>query len=227
MNTHLTLRARWLGAAAATLALGSALAGCGSSRAGDQVTGTPAAQRSALGAQELQAPPLSDSSLQSGSSSHRITATIVAFYRAASQDNATQACGLFTPAGRAGFMHAAKVSFPESINKYSSCEHAMEVYNATLADSEQTTEDNDPAFDPSALNNVGVALIQIHGSSATALAPTNVADLINPKRIYLVKTGQEWLIDGSKSLNASNLEKILAQAKAQGLLTSKRQGKSG
>jgi hypothetical protein len=227
MNTHVTLRARWLGAALAALALGSALAGCGSSRTGAQVTGTPAAQRSAPGAEQLQAPPLSDAALQSGSPSHQITETIVAFYRAAWQDNATQACGLFTPAGRAGFMHAAAVSFPESINKYSNCEHAMEVYNATLADSEQTTEENDPTFDASALNNVGVALIQIHGRSATALAPTNVAELINPKRLYLVKSGQTWLIDGSKSLNASNLEKILAQAKAKGLLTPKRQGKSG
>lgn len=209
--TLAAMSARRLISAAVVAGLCAVAAGCGSSNSKLAAQTTPAGN-------PLQAPQVTDVALRTGSDQHRITETIVAFYRAAWTDNASEACGLFSTSGAKGFMHAAAVSFPQSINKYSNCEHAMQIYNATLADSAETTQENDTAFNPSALNKVGVAAIQQHGSSATAIAPTNVADLINPKQIELVRTGDHWMISGSKSLNGSNLQKILSQAKAQGLL---------
>jgi hypothetical protein len=209
----------------AALALCAGAAGCGSSHkaksdtsAAAPVKGTPAS------ASVLQAPPISASQLRQGSAPQRITKTIVAFYRAAWQNDAATACGLFSAAGRAGFMHAAAVSFPQSMNKYSSCDHAMQVYNAMLADSAQTTVANDPTFNTSTLNAVGVEDIQIHGDSATAISPTNVAELINPKQLELVRSGERWMISGSKSLNPSNLARTLKAAKAKGLLSPKNGG---
>jgi hypothetical protein len=209
----------------AALALSAGAAGCGSSHkttseasSAAPVKGTPAS------ASVLQAPPISAAQLRQGSAQHRIKETIVAFYRAAWQNDAPSACGLFSAAGRAGFMHAASVSFPESMNKYSSCVHAMQVYNATLADSAQTTVANDPTFNTSALNSVGVEDVQIHGDHATAISPTNVAELINPKELALVRAGDRWMIDGSKSLNPSNLTHILKAATAKGLLSPRKGG---
>lgn len=209
----------------ALLAMCAGAAGCGSSQkattdtsAAAPVKGTPAS------ASPLQAPPISADELRLGSAQHRIKETIVAFYRAAWQNDASSACGLFSATGRAGFMHAAAVSFPESMNKYSSCQHAMQVYNATLADSAQTTVANDPSFNTSALNAVGVEDIEVHGDTATAISPTNVAELINPKQLDLVRSGERWMISGSKSLNPSNLEHILRAARAKGLLSPHKAG---
>ncbi len=200
--------------AAAALAASAVLAGCG--QAGH--TGSTLAAQTTPGGSPLQAPPVTDAALRTGSDEHRITEAIVAFYRAAWEDNAGQACGLFSAMGVKGFLHAAAISFPQSVNKYSTCQHAMQVYNATLADSAQTTAENDTAFSPNALNRVGVGAIELHGATATAIAPTNVADLINPKELDLVRQGDRWMIDGSRSLNPSNLQKILSQARARGLL---------
>jgi hypothetical protein len=200
--------------------------GCGSSRHADpQAQSTTPAAFNSAGANPLAVPPVTDTALEHGSAPSQITKTIVAFYRAAWQDNATQACSLFSPAGVAGFMHAAETSFPQSVNGQSTCEHAMEIYNASLGDSASTTEENDPSFSPNAIANVGVADVQIAGATATAIAPTNVTDLINPEQFHLVRAHDHWLIDGSSSLNASNLPKILAEAKAKGELRPKKQSR--
>jgi hypothetical protein len=208
-------------AAGAMLAIG--ISGCGSSNhpSSSLTTGTPSAFTSPS-ANPVATPPVSAAELERGSPRQQITNTIVAFYRAAWENDASEACGLFSASGREGFLHAASISFPQAINKLSTCEHAMEIYNAALGESASTTEDNDTSFSPSALDHVGVAAIQISGQTATALAPTNVVDLINPERFLLVHSGGRWLINASRSLNKSNLPEILARAKAKGELTPKK-----
>lgn len=202
---------------------GICAAGCGSSHhANPQAQSTTPAAFNSAGANPLAVPPVTETALEHGSASNQITETIVAFYRASWQDNATQACSLFSAAGLAGFMRAAETSFPQSVNGQSTCEHAMEIYNAALGDSASTTEENDPSFSPNSLAKVGVTGIQITGATATAIAPTNVTDLINPEQFHLVKHQGHWLIAGSSSLNKSNLPKILAEAKAKGELTPKK-----
>lgn len=214
----------------AGLLLAASAAGCGagSHATGKSATattsGTPAAFTSPS-ANPVAEPPLADAALTRGSSQRQIAETIVAFYRAAWEDDATEACDLFSPAGAAGFMHAASMSFPQSVNKLSTCEHAMEIYNAALGESASTAQDNDDSFNPSALDNVGVAEITVDGDSATAIAPTNVVDLINPEQIVLQRVDGRWLISASHSLNKSNLPAILARAKAKGELTPTRDRK--
>jgi hypothetical protein len=223
LTSNLNRRLARAGAPVAVL-LGLAVAGCGSSSpatSAKTITATPSAFTS-TSANPVAVPPVSDAALVRGSAQHQITQAIVAFYRSAWEDDATQACALFSPTGRAGFMHAASISFPQSINKLSTCQHAMEIYNATLGDSATTAEDNDTSFSTSALDHVGVAGIRIVGATASAIAPTNVVDLINPERFVLVRLGGRWLINGSQSLNKSNLGQILARAKAKGELTPKK-----
>jgi hypothetical protein len=205
------------------LAVGALLAGCGSSAQSSTIAtakGTPASYNAGQ-ANPVATPPLPLSTLERGSAQHQITEAIVAFYRAAWEDDASGACDEFSPAGVAGFMHAAKLSFPDSINRYSTCEHAMEIYSAALGESISTAQDNDTSFDPSALGKVGVLEIKISGDTATALAPTNVLDVINPERIDLQRFGKRWLINASQSLNKSNLPEILAKAEADGKLKAK------
>jgi hypothetical protein len=202
------------------LAVGAVLVGCGSSAKTATTAaakGTPASYTTGQ-ANPVATPPLPLSTLEHGSAKHQITEAIVAFYRGAWEDNASGACDEFSQAGVAGFMHAAKLSFPDSINRYSTCEHAMEIYSAALGESISTAQDNDTSFNPSALGNAGVAGIQITGDSATAIAPTNVIDVINPEQIDLQKIGNRWLITASHSLNKSNLPQILAKAEADGKL---------
>jgi hypothetical protein len=200
------------------LAASAVLAGCGSSSGGSgTATATPAAYTTKA-PNPVAAPPLGLAALEHGSPRHQITEAIVSFYRGAWEDDATAACGEFSPAGVAGFMHAAKVAFPQSINPESTCEHAMEIYSAALAESVSTAQDNDTSFDPSSLGKVGVQEIRIAGDSATAIAPTNVVEVINPEQIVLERLHGRWLIEASHSLNKSNLPKILAKAKAEGKL---------
>jgi hypothetical protein len=200
------------------LAASAVLAGCGSSSVGSgTATATPAAYTTQT-ANPVAAPPLGLAALEHGSPRHQITDAIVAFYRGAWEDNATVACDEFSQAGVAGFMQAAKTAFPQSINRYSTCEHAMEIYSAALAESVSTAQDNDTSFDPSALDKVGVEEIRISGDSATAIAPTNVVEVINPEQIVLERLHGRWLIEASHSLNKSNLPQILAKAKAEGKL---------
>jgi hypothetical protein len=206
---------------ALVLSAATAVAGCGSAGHGSgTATGTPAAYTTKT-ANPVAAPPLSLAALKHGSASHQITEAIVAFYRGAWENNATAACDEFSAAGVKGFMHAAKTAFPQSINPESTCEHAMEIYNAALGESASTAEDNDEAFNPSGLDNVGVEKIRVTGDSATAIAPTNVLEVINPEQIVLTRLNGRWLIEASHSLNKSNLAQILAKAKAEGKLTPK------
>jgi hypothetical protein len=198
-------------------------AGCGSatvhtSRAAD---GTPAAFTSAS-ANPVAVPPVSRSALATGTDAHRITETIVDFYRSSWQGQPTVTCGLFTPAGVAGFMHAAEVAFPQGVVHTSTCEHAMSIYSAALGDSATNAEQADPSFSTAPIDNVGVAEIRIHGDAATAIAPTNIVELINPQLFLLRRSGARWYINGSASLNKSTLPQVLARARAKGLLTPKR-----
>jgi hypothetical protein len=202
------------------LAVGALLAGCGSSAQSSRTAtakGTPASYNAGQ-ANPVATPPLPLSTLERGSAQHQITEAIVAFYRAAWEDDASGACDEFSPAGVAGFMHAAKLSFPDSVNRYSTCEHAMEIYSAALGESISTAQDNDSSFNASALDNVGVEEIRVHGDSATAIAPTNAVEVINPEQIVLQRLHGRWLIEASHSLNKSNLPAILAKAKAEGKL---------
>jgi hypothetical protein len=200
------------------LAVGAALTGCGSSaHSTATATGTPASYTTGQ-ANPVATPPLPLSTLEHGSAKHQITEAIVGFYRGAWEDNASGACDEFSPAGVSGFMHAAKMSFPQSINRYSTCEHAMEIYSAALGESVSTAQDNDTSFSPSALGDVGVGDIRITGDSATAIAPLNAIDVINPEQIVLQRIGKRWLISASHSLNKSNLPAILAKAEAEGKL---------
>jgi hypothetical protein len=223
---NLTSHRRAAVAGLVALALGAGATGCGSSAqsAGGHASpsaGTPTAYKTP-GADPVAVPPVTDLRLETGPPSHQITETIVAFYRAAWQDNASQACALFSSAGQSGFLQAAHVSFPQSVQAGASCEHAMQIYNATLGVSASTAQDNDPSFTPDSLDQVGVGGIVVHGDRATAVAPTNVVELINPKQISLVHSGKRWLIDSSRSLNKSNLSQILARARAEGELKPKR-----
>jgi hypothetical protein len=205
-------------AAAGLLAVGAA--GCASSSQHPHAAApraTPAAFTSPS-ANPVAVPPISARALISGSDAHRITETIVAFYRASWQGQASAACRLFSPAGRLGFLHAAAVAFPQGVSARSSCAHAMAIYNAALGDSVSNTEAADPSFSPAALDTVGVSAITMRGNRAAAIAPDNLAELINPQEIDLVRTAGRWQIDGSRSLNKSNLPQILARARAGGLL---------
>jgi hypothetical protein len=153
-----------------------------------------------------------------GSARRQITETIAAFYRAAWQNDATHACGLFSPAGRAGFMRAAAISFPQSVNQFSTCTKAMQIYNASLGVSISNLQQSDPTVSGAALNHVNAGNITIKGITASAIAPLNAEPMINPKLIMLVRAGGRWLINGSQSLSKSDLPKILAQARKSGAL---------
>jgi hypothetical protein len=209
-------------AAAIAVAVGAGAcgAGHGAGEAGNPRTAS-AAQRGPTdpSANPVAVLPVAEADLAGGPAAHQITETIVAFYRAAWQNQPVTACGMFSHNGVAGFLRAARVSFPESVNRYSTCTHAMEIYSATLGDSAANTVAADPTFSTASLDNVGVAFIHVAGGVASAVAPTNVAELIKPKRISLVRDAGRWRIDSSKSLNASNLKQILQAARARGALS--------
>lgn len=214
------------GLVSGAIAVATAMAGCGGAhRSADPpaapAAGTPAAFNTPA-ANPIAYPPISVTKLRSGPATQQVTEAIKAFYRAAWQDDAGRACARFSPTGVAGFMHAAETAFPQAVTSQSSCEHAMEIYNAALGDSATTAQENDPSFSTSAIDDVGVGGIKVSGSAATAIAPTNVVDLINPERFYLSRVNGLWLINGSSSLNKSSLPEVLAQAKAKGELTPKR-----
>jgi hypothetical protein len=192
-----------------------ALAGCGSSST--PTTAQSAARRVALYGSKV--PPIPDLQLVTGSPAHQITETLVSFYRAAWQDDGGRACGLFTAAGAAGFIKASTAAFPSSATPASPCSHDMQLFAAALGDSVSNLQQDQPNISGDILNNVGVAQIRIRGDSATAIAPMDVAAIINPKRIDLVRIGGRWRIDASHSLNASNLPKILHRAQKSGALS--------
>lgn len=201
------------------VALGGALAGCGGGGGGGNAapttTATPAAAVNPA-ANPVAAPPIGGVALTTGSAVHQITTTVAAFYRAAWENNAAGACSLFSPTGMSGFMRAAKVSFPASVNSESTCADAMKIYNATLAASVQNLQDGSPSVTGSSLNSVTIGKIHIQGNVATAIGPLNALPEINPKLIRLVKMGRHWLIDGSYSLSKSNLPELLKQSAKAG-----------
>lgn len=208
-------------------AITAAAAGCGgTARTGatpgrSTATGTPAAFTSP-DANPVAVPPVSERALRSGSDAQRITRAIVAFYRAAWEGQGSTACAQFSPQGRTGFLRAAHVAFPQGVGARSTCAHAMALYNAALGDSASNAEAADPSFSTAPLDHVGVAGIEVRGRRATAIAPTNVVQLINPERFELVRSGGRWYIDSSHSLNRSNLQAILRAARSNGLLSRKR-----
>jgi hypothetical protein len=208
------------GVMAVALLICGAVAGCGGGGS-DSKSKSQAALAASI-AKATRPPPISDLELTTGSPAHQVTETLISFYRAAWQDDATRACSLFSPAGEAGFMKASKAAFPGSIAASSPCTHAMQLFSAALGDSVSNLQQNDPSANGAILNNVGVANIQVHGAQATAFAPMNVEQIINPKRIYLVQIGGRWRIDKSQSLNKSNLPEILKKAQQKGELTPKK-----
>jgi hypothetical protein len=212
------MRFSHLRVAATAGVLAVAAAGCGSAtvHAPKAADGTPAAFTSAS-ANPVAVPPVSGAALSTGTDPRRITQTIVDFYRSSWQGQPTVTCGLFTPAGVAGFIHAAEQAFPQAVVPTSTCEHAMSIYSAALGDSATNAEQADPSFTTAPLDNVRVAEIRVRGDAATAIAPTNIVALFLMRR-----SGGRWYINGSASLNKSNLPKILDKARARGLLTPKR-----
>jgi hypothetical protein len=205
------------------LALAAAATGCGSG-----ARATPAAKHASPSSIQLtQQPAATDvRDLKTGTAAAQITATIVTFYRATWQDNRTLACSLFSPAGVTGFIKAAQVAFPYTVNAKFTCEQAMAYFNATLADSVNTLQQAGVNVSGNILENVGVQHIVVHGVTATAQAPEEVSELIKPKLFLLVHVGNRWLIKGSKELGKT-LPQLLAQAKAKGELPAKPRHASG
>jgi hypothetical protein len=201
--------------AVATIAIAAAVGGCGSSH-----KATPAAQRSPTAIQVAQTPVVNQVALSSGSPPQQIAATISAFYRATWRNQGSDACSLFSPAGVAGFLQAAKVAFPQSVNSTTSCPQAMAFFNADLADSVDTLQQSGVNVSGNVLDNVGVQHIAVHGDRATAQAPQGVEEFIKPKRFLLVRRGGRWLIDGSQKLGQT-LPQVLAAAKTKGTLHAK------
>lgn len=196
----------------AALALAAGIAGCGGSSS-TSTARTPA--RTA----PPQVAPISDLELVTGTPQHQITATIVSFYRAAWHDDAARACSLFSPAGLAGFMRAARVAFPGSITRYSTCVDAMRVFNAGLVDSVNTlVQQQGVPVSGAVLDHVAVQDLRVIGNFATVIAPVGIEPIIKPKRISLVRERGRWLIAGSHSLTTT-IAQMLAEARAKGELT--------
>jgi hypothetical protein len=144
--------------------------------------------------------PTSALALGTGTAAQQIIATATAFYRAVWQDQPRLACSLFSPRGRAGFMHAAKVSFPASVNGLSTCVEAMRIYHAALEVSVATLRQSDPAFNPATLDRASFGQLRIEGSRASADGPLNTEPEIKPKRLAFVRLRGRWLIDGSSPI---------------------------
>jgi hypothetical protein len=200
--------------ALATIAVAAAVGGCGNSS--DQTT-PAAAQRSPTAIQVTQSPVINEVALSTGSASKQISGTISAFYRATWHNQGSAACSLFSPAGVTGFLQAAKVAFPQSVNATTSCPQAMAFFNADLADSVNTLQQSGVNVSGNVLDNVGVQHIAVHGDLATAEAPQGVPEFIKPKRFLLVRRHGRWLINGSQKLGQT-LPQVLAAARASGRL---------
>jgi hypothetical protein len=201
---------------AAAVALSIAATACGASSPHTNTQAQPAPAH-ATNAAAVQAPAVNQIDLASGSDRRRVSATIAAFYRATWNDQTSSACSLFSPAGSKGFLKAAKVAFPSSINPTTSCAQAMEFFHAGLADSVDTLQQSGVNVSGDILNHVKVNDVRISGTSAAAIAPEGVDVLIKPKRFLLVRDNGRWLIDGSQKVGKT-LPQILAKAKAKGEL---------
>lgn len=201
-----------------TLALAAVAVGCGSSSA-PRTSGSHASPTSIQVTQQPAAIDVRD--LETGTAPRQITSTIVAFYRATWQDNGGLACSLFSSAGLTGFMKAAQIAFPNTVNGQFTCAQAMAYFHATLADSVDTLQQAGVNVSGNVLDDVGVQRIVVHGATATAQAPEDVSEFIKPKLFQLVRVKGRWLIEGSTKLGKT-LPQLLAQAKAKGELRTKR-----
>lgn len=188
----------------ATLAL--AVAGCGSSGSNAANFATPTTA-GAVGTPAGSS--VNGLALVTGSPTQQITETIQAFYRATWENDGSGACGLFSSAGVTGFMAAAKIAFPGSVNSVTTCAQAMTVFNASIASQVSSLQDDDVNVDGNALEQVGVSHIAISGDTATAQAPEGVGVLITPKLVHLVRLGGRWLINSSTKLGKT-LPQIVA-----------------
>jgi hypothetical protein len=204
--------------AVALTALTATAAGCGSSASTQQA---PPTQRAAPTAQITATPAVNVLALGTGSDAQRITATIQAFYRSTWQGHGAAACSLFSPNGSSGFISAAKIAFPQSVNTTTSCAQAMSLFNATLGNSVTTLQQAGVHVSGNVLNSVGVSQIRVGGAQATAQAPQGVEGLIKPKLIVLVRQGNRWLIDSSHKIGQT-LPQMLAAARTHGQLRPKR-----
>ncbi len=198
----------------AAVTLGLVVSGCGASSGTSTVGpgGKPAAS-----IQLTKAPAVNEVALVTGSAPQQITATIQAFYRATWQNHGPAACSLFSPAGERGFMAAATVAFPETVNTTTTCPQVMAYFAADLSDSADNLQQSGVNVSGNILDKVGVSHIKISGSNATAQAPEGVEEFIKPKIFLLTHTGGRWLISGSKKIGQT-LAQMLAAAKAQGKL---------
>jgi hypothetical protein len=206
-----------IGTGVAALAVTVGMCACGNTKQASRPTGyAPAAATQA-------APPsaVNQLDLASGSPEHQISATIAAFYRATWRGEGSAACSLFSPTGVAGFLKAAKVAFPNSINPTTSCSQAMAFFHAGLADSVDSLQQSGVNVSGDILNHVGVKDIRISGGAAAAEAPENVQVFVKPKRFLLVRQGGRWLIKGSQKLGKT-LPQILATATARGELRARK-----
>ena len=203
------------------LALGAAVAGCGSSKKSASSSG----HKSPTSIQVIQPPAVDVRTLLTGSPQQQITATIVTFYKATWEDDRALACSLFSPAGEKGFMQSAKIAFPYTVNGHFTCPEVMSYYNATLADSVNNLQQAGVNVSGDILEDVGVKDIVVHGDTATAQAPENVEEFIKPKLFVLQRLNDRWEIEGTKELGKT-LPQLLAQAKAKGELRAKKQHSS-
>jgi len=199
------------------VALAIAVTSCGSATSRK----TSAAHASPTSIQVVQPPATEVRDLLTGSPQQQITATIVTFYRATWQDNRALACSMFSPAGENGFMQSSKVAFPYTVNTHFTCEQVMSYFNATLADSVSNLQQAGVNVSGNILDDVGVEDIVVHGNTATAQAPEDVAELIKPKLFTLVRLHGRWQIQATKELGKT-LPQLLAQAKANGKLRPKK-----
>jgi hypothetical protein len=186
-------------------AIGAALmlAGCGGSNASNFASSTSTTSNGG---------PAIDSAvnvvaLSIGSNQQQITSTIQAFYRATWENDTVGACSLFSANGARGFMAAAKVAFPGSVNSATTCPEIMRTFNASIVQQVQTLQDDDVSVDGDALNQVGVADVKVSGDKATAQAPEQVGVLIAPKLFHMVYVNKRWLIDSSSNLSTPSKSK--------------------
>jgi hypothetical protein len=199
-----------------TLALATAIgvSACGASQ---PAPSTPTATQAAA----IQAPAVDQIDLSTGSDRHKITSTIQAFYRTTWNGQGAAACSLFSSQGSSGFLKAARVAFPSSVNSTTSCAQAMAFFHAGLADQVDTLQQSGVNVSGNILDHVAVSDIHARGGVAAAEAPVGVDVLIKPKRFLLVRQRGQWLISGSQKIGKT-LPQILAEAKAKGELQAKR-----
>jgi hypothetical protein len=211
---------RTAGRTLAVAALCVTAAGCGSATQTSGSHFNPTSIQDAA----APAPAVNGIELLQGPDTTQITNTIRAFYRATWQNDDSAACSLFSPAGAAGFLQAAKVAFPDSVNQVTTCADAMRFFNADLADSADTLQQSGVNVSGNILDVVGVKNVKVTGNTATAEAPEGVEEFIAPKVFMMTREHGRWLINGSHKIGQT-LAQLLAEAKAKHELVPKQPGR--